>query len=496
MKAHYIPQCIIKNFYFPKSKHKLTRVIFNPKNNLNLECSITWNHKSSSVFYEKDKYYDAVERKLSINLEQSFCNLIKEKILNKKQIILTRKDLFLIRKYMLVSFLRSLSLNDFKLFLLKLIDDYKRIEEKLIKITIPNIENCKNLNLEECNIGEVFNNTLDNLLNLKSNLSDLINKNSYKEIVLFSWSFLKSYINFWDASEKDGYILNDKGYIYENELEFYNLKENFSKFAEIVYLLEKQCPFDIAESCSKTLLINNFMRKNFIVFPISSKKSIVLINYFFKFKYTDLENSNSKNALKYEDNLTFMKNKKLFQDSKTNYVLSKDESGKQQFDENDKFVYESIVLSNEEITYLNLLSILQSTSMFAFEHIEQIIGSLYLFLYCKNYKQNMLESNIDINFIFKSKKIQELIKMLDNKSLYEMSRKTFNLLEKEIELNTTNYYLLSFLIHEDNINVVRKFSENFAYFGNNPNDRKNNIIKLLEKYKYFFLIKKLYEFNI
>ena len=107
MKNHYIPQFIIKKF------SKAINV-FNLKSG-----EIRENRPSFKVFYEKGIYNDEVEKSLNINIETSFSKLLDEKLLNQdSNITITREELLLIKRYMLVSSVRAQGEDHFRDFLI------------------------------------------------------------------------------------------------------------------------------------------------------------------------------------------------------------------------------------------------------------------------------------------------------------------------------------------------------------------------------------------
>ena len=129
MKNHYIPQFIIKKF------SKAINV-FNLKSG-----EIRENRPSFKVFYEKGIYNDEVEKSLNINLETSFSKLLEEKLLNQdSNITITRKELLLIKRYMLVSSVRAQGEDHFRDFLIsfkKNTDMFYSVNQRFVKSTLP-----------------------------------------------------------------------------------------------------------------------------------------------------------------------------------------------------------------------------------------------------------------------------------------------------------------------------------------------------------------------
>lgn len=132
MKNHYIPQFIIKKF------SKAINV-FNLKNG-----NIRENRPSFKVFYEKGIYDDEVEKTLNFNIETPFSKLLDDKLLtSESSITITREELLLIKRYMLVSSIRAQGEEHFREFLIRFkrnTDIFYSFNQRFVKSTLPYTE--------------------------------------------------------------------------------------------------------------------------------------------------------------------------------------------------------------------------------------------------------------------------------------------------------------------------------------------------------------------
>ena len=95
--SHYVPRFILKNF-----SEKLC--IYNIKTREYKE-----NANIGKAFAARDFYSEQVEKELNNKIEMEFSKLSKAKLLaSKSTIALSREELYLIKKFLLISVIRSL----------------------------------------------------------------------------------------------------------------------------------------------------------------------------------------------------------------------------------------------------------------------------------------------------------------------------------------------------------------------------------------------------
>lgn len=192
MKNHYISQLIIRRFskaihVFDCKKRRVTRYT-NPQ----------------KIFYKENIYTDSVEDILNKELERPFAQLLDRKILNKDKIEITRLDVLLVKRFLLLDSARTFVAEDFfkvmKRFksnseryiaLVKHIDDFGFIFE-----TMPSLDDINDTPFEfQMRAMKLF-------IQCKSSAEMILNPLCTKE--LFAWSkiFLDGYLMFWDSHDE------------------------------------------------------------------------------------------------------------------------------------------------------------------------------------------------------------------------------------------------------------------------------------------------------
>ncbi|MDE6284980.1 MAG: DUF4238 domain-containing protein, partial [Bacilli bacterium] len=201
MKNHYISQLIIRRF--SKAIH-----VFDIK-----ERRVTRYTHPEKIFYKDDIYTDRVEDILNKELESPFAKLLDCKIVNKEKIEITRQDVLLIKRFLLLDSVRTFAAEDFLkimrcfksnceryITLVKHADDFGFILEKL-----PALDDIEDTPFEfQMRAMKLF-------IQCKSLAEMVINPLCTKE--LFAWSkiFLDGYLMFWDSHEEHEFILTDNG---------------------------------------------------------------------------------------------------------------------------------------------------------------------------------------------------------------------------------------------------------------------------------------------
>lgn len=387
---HYVSQLIIRRFHDDNSKIH----VFDSKNKVILE-----NRNSCRVFCEKDIFSDEVEQKLSQKLESPFARLIDNKIINKEEITLTRKEISLIKKYMLVDSIKTLNPDmAYSIFsgFSKIVDKYWETNTKLdiyLPSNLPsmaNLEDTKEKFLERILLVSIESDSLQDIG---------IHKKSCKELYLWAKAFLDGYIAFWDSNPSQEYILTDNGMTSEYEpshLIFGGIST--SKFP---YIMEKLTTANdkFKQAVYLTILEKlPFLYENFSIFNLTSKRSIVTINPFFRL-YTPNSFSfigvDERSEIEIPDIWpSFIETRSAFQPPKNEYVI------KGIYTDNDEFMYIPKELSIYDTIYLNTLFLAQTHKLIGFQSVEKISDSLISYIalrsagnedvYTKNPIQNMI----------------------------------------------------------------------------------------------------------
>ena len=128
------------------------------------------------------------------------------------------------------------------------------------------------------------------------------------------------YLSFWDApSNRDEFVITDVGMTSENEKGWDGVRvHNQKKLDYIAKLLESTNGKSERDNLSNLLYTVTNFSENFQMFPISSKRMIVLISPFFKFRYFMKSSGVPFPNL---SDLTAIPNEKLFEPNRNHYVL-------------------------------------------------------------------------------------------------------------------------------------------------------------------------------
>lgn len=366
-KNHYVSQFVIKRF----------------SNALNVfdihSGKIDENKRPHKVFYHNDIYSDETE-KLFAYIESRVANIIDQKILNQNPIVLTRKELFLLKRYMLISSVRTQTPNEFG----EIIKGFRKNAEHYIdwqnriyphKISMPYIDaNADNETLYATAL-KVFA-TTESIRDIMSN------PEATAEMLAWAAPFLESYLAFWDASTDKELVLTDCGMT--SEYEGFHLITGGIDISKTSFLLEKMK----SEAAYAGIFASQYtMYENYDIFVLSSTRSMVMINPFFRLYQNQraiFMGNDSKQVLLERPDIwpAVIQNRELFDVPENEYIISP--TYQMQYD---RFIYSPKALSEEDIVYINTLLLSQAREIIGFNDACKIIDSIYYFVwYQGNYK--------------------------------------------------------------------------------------------------------------
>ena len=361
MKNHIVSQMIIKRF----------------ANAINIFDAHTGridvSKKPSKVFYKNDRLSLDLEELLSKNVESRFANLMYGKLNGEHSITLTRRELYLIKRYLLMISVRMYSENEFY----EVINNFKPNCEFYL-LAHPEFSTLKRtgeLKLTPKELYELALRVFCEHLDLREMYYD---PRMTLELLCWSMPFVNSYLAIWDAPEGMEYLLGDCSMISEYE-GTHQLTEglSLSKYSYCYYNLVN-CNDELSKAFyADTLAKCQLMYENFSIFNLSSKRSLVLINPFFRLYF-------NQDIMKYgEEKIqtvskkpdiwpSIIQNKELFKVPANEYKYLK--SGN--FSMDDLFFYEVKKLSANELVYLNSLIISMTHDIFGFNDAKAIKDSV------------------------------------------------------------------------------------------------------------------------
>ena len=349
---HYVPRLILRKF-----GDKLS--LYNVKTG-ELKENIPPEHA-----YAIQGFYDnETEKKLNLKIESQFGGLLSNLILKREnEISLSRANLLLIKKFLLVSMIRSVQA-----------EHWVQRERIFYKLCPPAPFEEKQIEGESPN--EYWLRTINVILDTDGTPQQVLNHPD-KTYPAYRWACIvnSAYLSFWDApSNRDEFVITDIGMTSENEKGWDGDRvHNRKKLEYIAKLLKLTEDESERENLSNLLYTVTNFSENFQMFPISSKRMIVLISPFFKFRY--FMKSSGVPVPNLSD-LTVIPNEKLFEPNRNHYVLPQMPNKGYQYHEDDKYIYDAKVLTPDEIRYCNALFMDRIDTHLGFSSLDHAVGSI------------------------------------------------------------------------------------------------------------------------
>ena len=349
---HHVPRLILRKF-----SDKLS--LYNVKTG-ELKENIPPEHA-----YAIQGFYDnETEKKLNLKIESQFGGLLSNLILKREnEISLSRANVLLIKKFLLVSMIRSIQA-----------EDWMQMEKHFYSLCSPAPFEEKQIEGESPN--EYWLRTINVILDTDGTPQQVLNHPD-KTYPAYRWACIvnSAYLAFWDApGNRDEFVITDIGMTSENEKGWDGfLVHNRKKLDYIAELLESTNDINERENLSNLLYTVTNFSENFQMFPISSKRMIVLISPFFKFRY--FMKSSGVPVPNLSD-LTAIPNEKLFEPNRNHYVLPQMPNKGYQYHEDDKYIYDVKVLTTDEIRYCNALFMDRIDTHLGFSSLDHAVGSI------------------------------------------------------------------------------------------------------------------------
>ena len=371
INSHYVPRLILRKFNDRLSLYNI--------NTGELKENIPIEHA-----YVIEDYYDSeTEKKLNRRIESQFGDLLSNYLLKcDKEISLSRKQLYLIKKFLLISVLRGMRAEEFVQYERGF---YDRLEYDKKLITKMYGEerggNESSAPFEEKVIeGETpfqyWMRTLNVILDTDGTPQGIM-EHPDKTYPAYRWSKIinDAYLSFWDApNDRDEFVITDIGMTSENEKGWNGiLTHNHKKLDYIISLMDKTKDEKSLSELVRLMHVTSSFHENFQMFPISSKRMIVLIAPFFKFRYMQKQVGDNVPPLDY---LTAIPNETLFEPNRNYYKLPQTFGKEFQYHDDDQYIYDVKTLSSSEIRYCNALFLDRIDTCLGFSSLEHAVGSI------------------------------------------------------------------------------------------------------------------------
>lgn len=352
-KNHYVPRLILRKF-----SDKLS--LYNIKTG-----ELKENISHENVYSIEDFYGEKTEKKLNIRIESQFGGLLSNIILKcNDEIQLSRTNLLLVKKFLLISMLRSIKAEEWiqkENSFYDLCSIPAPFEEKQIEGELPN---------------EYWLRTLNVILDTDGTPQQILNHPN-KTYPAYRWACIvnSGYLAFWDApNDRDEFVITDIGMTSENEKGWDGIRiHNRKKIEYIESLLKSTIDSNERDSLLNLLNTVSSFSENFQMFPISSKRMIVLVSPFFKARYFWKLSGITVPPL---NDITVIPNEKLFEPNRNFYVLPQTPGKEYQYHEDDRYIYDIKKLTNEETRYCNALFLDRIDTYLGFSSLEHAVGSI------------------------------------------------------------------------------------------------------------------------
>ncbi len=343
--------------------------------------------KIDKAFSQVGFYDEVTEKKLNEQIESQFGNLFANKLrLCESNVGLNRKELQLIKKFLLVSVIRSFGNEQFLQEERKFYDNKKlywknfcevkglsqqEYENGIKTMTAPFIEKV----IEGETPWQYWMRTLNVILDSDGTPQDIL-RHPDKTYPAHRWAqvIATGYVAFWDADFiRDEFVITDIGMTSENEVGWNGITtHNSKKSSFLIDLFNKETDKNMKTVIADLKFRQSNFNENFMMFPISAKRMIVQISPFYKFRQM-YKNDYHMPALSY---LTKLDNERLFYPNNAVYVLPQTSAIIPNYHPDDKYVYEIKKLSRAETRYCNELFLDRINTWVGFSSLSKAVGSI------------------------------------------------------------------------------------------------------------------------
>lgn len=373
VNSHYVPMQTLRRF-----GNKLC--VFNVRTGEYFE-----NINIDKLFSEKGFYTSEIEDKLNKRIESQFGNLFANKLMKCEMTVeLSRDELYLIKKFLLISIIRSLGNEE---FMQKEKHFYEGLQSHWLEFAkekgVSKEEALKNMPqapfVEKVIDGEssydYWMRTLNVILDSDGTPQDIL-KHPDKTYPAHRWAEVvnNGYVAFWDSNyERDEFIVTDIGMTSENEKGWNGVTVHNKKKTDFLSNLLMNEKDDIMKiNIYRNMHMHRNFSENFMMFPISAKRMIVEIDPFYKFRIA-FKDRYKMPAL---DELTEMVNEELFYPNENKYVLPQDGLEGPKYHPDDKYIYKIKKLTSKETRYCNELFLDRINTYVGFSSLNKVVGSL------------------------------------------------------------------------------------------------------------------------
>ena len=360
-KNHYVSQLIIKRF-------SPSVDTFDMQTNRIIE-----HRQAHKIFCDKDIYSDSIEQKMAHDLEQPFASILDKKILHRDTIELTRKELLLVKQFLLLDSVRTYSHEEF----FCVIEAFNKNAQRYLLTDLEHWDGrlkmlpttaSLNISAEELHMRAMK-------LYLDCQTSDDVLNHPLATLELFCWAkvVFDAYLSFWDSHDNHEFVLTSTGMVSDYEpshivFEGLDLSKHSYLFAQLNLDLNKS---DLL-FYTHCLSFNQLMYENFNIFNLSATRCMVLIHPFFKLYNDEAGAINGEKISAPMPDIwpSWVESRGICRQPTVTYK----EPGRWLLE--DVFEYRTVKLTEWDTIYVNQLILSQTYRLIGFHHVEKIIDSL------------------------------------------------------------------------------------------------------------------------
>lgn len=349
--SHYVPRLVLRKF----SNRLCT---YNIKTG-----ELCENIAPEHAFAQNALYDHNTERALNTKVESQFGNLLANILLKADHTVsLNRMQLLQVKKFLLVSELRTMQN-----------EEWLKTERQMKNSFAPDF---KERRVEGETPYEYWMRTVNTVLDSDGTPASIL-QNPNKTYPAYRWASIvnSGYIAFWDAPESgDEFVITDIGMTSENEKGWGGItRHNDKKLSWLTDILNRTTNDEEKDVIASLINSLRHFSENFMMFPISAKRMIVLINPFYKFRYAGMKSGLSCVPL---TELTVIPNESLFEPNHNYYEATKGEQNSGVYSENDQYIYDIKKLASDEIQYCNALFMDGINEYLGFSSLDSAFGSI------------------------------------------------------------------------------------------------------------------------
>lgn len=399
MNSHYVPKFILKNFGERICLYDIQK------------GSLSEDVKLEKAYAQKGFYSDDVEDLLNRRVESQFANLFNQTLSREGlEIRLKRAELRLVKKFLLISIIRSMGTETF-------LQKEKTFYTDLEEYAAHNGERCmRDLGLDPSDLKNrpltvtapfeeklppsendftYWMRTLKVILETDGSPDEIL-KHPDKTYPAHRWAQIvdAGYLAFWDSNGgADQFVITDVGMTSENEVGWDGIRiHNMKKLKCLLQALQNtNNHFFQLNIARMSHMVTNF-HENFQMFPVSANRMIVLISPFFKFRH-EFRNYFSMPPL---EHLTVLANEELFLPNQNYYVYPQDPPN-YHYHENDEYIYQVKKLTAEEVRYCNALFMDRVSSLLGFPSLRSVVRSAIAY---KKYNEPPYTPRVDYSRLY------------------------------------------------------------------------------------------------